>query len=161
MAISAFVIKEDAVILKQEFTEDTYYCASAVAVGVTGKKFRIRQNNENGGIRPGIEGRKSIIIGMENETETRICLEPGPGNFDVFISSASTFDPAVDVAEEALKILRQAEETGPIQLKAKAESFWSDLWERSYMEPLYRQFFHHGPSAVGHGGHLYSGNRKF
>jgi hypothetical protein len=134
LAISAFLIKEDAVILKQEFTEDNYYCASAVAVGVKGKKFRIRQNNESGGLHPGIEGRKPIVIGMETETETRICLEPGPGNFDVFISSASSFDPAADVAEESLEILRQAEETGPVQLKAKTESFWEDLWERSYIE---------------------------
>jgi hypothetical protein len=140
LAVSRFIIKEDAVILKQEFTEGNYYCASAVAVSVSGRKFRIRQNNESGGLHPGIPNRRPIVLGMDSENETRICLEPGKGEFDVYISSAAAFDrsgagaESEDVAEKALELLRQTRMTGKSSLKADSDTFWKNFWEKSFIE---------------------------
>ena len=133
-ALSRFTIKDNAAILKQEFTEDEYYCASAVAVKAVGKPYRIRHNNESGGIRPGIEGRNPIVLGQEAETETRLCFEGGSGSFDVYIASVAGFDPSQDLAEEALKLVNQAINDSKAKLQAETEAFWKDYWEKSYIE---------------------------
>lgn len=133
LALSKFIIKDDVIILQQEFKEDDFYCASAVAVKVTGKKSRPRQNNESGGLRPGIEGREPIMIGMEAETETRLVLEPGPGNFDVYISSCATFRHGHDISGEAMRTVNEAA-TGKEKLKTETEMYWDKFWRKSYIE---------------------------
>lgn len=133
LAFSKFIIKDDVVILQQEFKEDDFYCASAVAVKVTGKRSRPRQNNESGGLHPGIEGRGPIMIGMEAETETRLVLEPGPGNFDVYVSSCATFRSDHDISGEALRIVNNAA-AGKEKLKRETETHWDKFWRKSYIE---------------------------
>jgi hypothetical protein len=133
-ALSRFIIRDGAVILTQEFTEDNYYCASAIAVKVMGKKYRIRQNNESGGLHSGIEGRKPVVFGQETETETRLSLEGGPGSFDVYISSCATFDRNHDIAAEALEILSPAVTDGKEKLRADTEKWWDNFWQKSYIE---------------------------
>jgi hypothetical protein len=133
LAFSKFIIKDDVVILQQEFTEDDFYCASAVAVKVTGKKTRPRQNNESGGLHPGIEGRRPVMIGMESETETRLVMEPGPGNFDVYVSSCAAFHRGYDISGEALQVVNKAAAEKE-NLKAETEIHWDKFWRKSYIE---------------------------
>jgi hypothetical protein len=71
---------------------------------------------------------------MESERETRICLEGGPGEFDVYVSSAATFDPSEDVVEKALGLLRQARTAGKDRLQSEAAAFWEKFWEKSFIE---------------------------
>ena len=133
-ALSSFIVKDDIVILKQEFTEDDYYCASAVAVKVSGKPSKIRYNNESGGARPGIPGRPHIVLGKEEETEMRICLEPGSGNFDVYVASAASFSRENDPVASAVDQVVKASGLGVKALKIEQEKVWKDFWEKSYVE---------------------------
>ncbi|MCL2478969.1 MAG: hypothetical protein FWF22_05665 [Treponema sp.] len=133
-AYSHFIIRDDVLILKQEFTEGSYYCASAVAIKAFGKPYRIRQNNESGGMRPGIAGRKHIVLGQEAETETRLCFEGGKGSFDLYVASAAGFDPSADVAKEACAIVNRAAADGRSKIQNETESFWKKFWEKSFIE---------------------------
>lgn len=154
LAVSDFETVDDIVVLKQVFYEDNevyqpinyekihdfkyvedgHYCASAIAVRVVGRPTRIRYNNESGGQHPGIEGRQPIMLGQENETETRICLEPGPGEFEVYVASASTFDQKADVATKAVDAVRKASGMGWRQVSAHTEEVWKKFWNMSYIE---------------------------
>ncbi len=134
LALSCFYKIGDVIVLRQTFTEDDYYCASAVAVKVVGKKTRIRFNNETGGDTMGIEGRRAVILGMETEREMRLCVEPMPGEFDIFIASCASFDPKKDVAGMAADAACRAALIGRAQLAEYTQKVWRAFWDKSYIE---------------------------
>ena len=134
LAVSKFIIQDDVMILKQEFSEGEYYCASAVAVRVCGKPARIRYSNESGGAHPGIVGREPVVFGKENETEIRMCLAPGAGKFDVYVASAASFSRKDDPANKALDLIRRSTGIGRDRLKAEHERVWEEFWNKSYIE---------------------------
>ena len=134
LAVSRFFVMDDVMVLKQEFIEGDYYCASAVAVKVCGKPCRIRYQNESGGRHPGIVGREPIVIGKESETEIRMYLQPGAGAFDVFVSSAASFQREEDPVGQAVELVRQGAVVGRKQLKAEQEAAWGAFWNKSYIE---------------------------
>lgn len=134
LALSSFKVIDDVIVLTQTFTEDDYYCASAVAVKVVGKNTKIRFNNESGGKHFGVEGRHVPILGMETEREMRLCVEPTPGEFEIYVASYATFDRTRDVPETAAAIATRAARIGKAQLKAQKDKIWKDFWEKSYIE---------------------------
>lgn len=134
LAVSRFVILEDIMVLVQEFSEKDYFCTSAVAVQVKGRAGRIRCNNESGGRKPGIADREPILLGQENEREIRLCLEPGPGEFEVFVSSCSSFSRGDDVAKRAADMVRRSADKGYEKLKEEQAQVWEKYWEKSYVE---------------------------
>lgn len=134
MAISCFEIVDDVVVLVQEYSEGDYYCSSALAVKVTGKNSRIRYNNESGGRSAAIPGRSPILLGQENETEMRICLEPGKGSVEVFVSTAATFDKNVNLVKKAVSDVNKASKKGYKALKEEQAKVWASYWETSYIE---------------------------
>ncbi len=134
LAISSFKVIGDVMVLTQTFTEDDYYCASAVAVKVVGKKAKVRFNNESGGAHFGVEGKHVPVLGMETEREMRLCVEPTNGEFDIYIASYATFDRTRDVPEMAAAIATRAALIGKSQLKAQTERVWKEFWEKSYIE---------------------------
>ena len=134
LAISRFYKIGDVMVLRQTFTEDDYYCASAVAVKVAGKPAKIRFNNESGGDTMGIEGRHTPILGMETEREMRLCVEPTGGEFDIFISSCASFDPRKDVAGMAADAACRAAMIGKSQLEKHTQKIWRAFWDKSFIE---------------------------
>ena len=134
LAVSSFKVIDDVIVLTQTFTEDDYYCASAVAVKVVGKPAKVRFNNESGGEHFGVEGRHVPVLGMETEREIRLCVEPTAGEFDIYVASYATFDRTRDVPETAAGIATRAALIGKKQLQEQTEKVWAAFWEKSYIE---------------------------
>jgi len=75
----------------QSFEEDEYYCGSAVAISVVGRKVERRQIGDEG---------------------LRLVVEPGKGPFTVLIASAASFDRKKDIVASALSQLDAAAAKG-------------------------------------------------
>ena len=87
-AMSRLEIHDGRIVLIQEFREGDFYSASAVAVGITGRKSK---------------------ASYFNESTVRLSAEPGEGTFTILTSSSSSYDPDEDVAGLALKKLDSAQ----------------------------------------------------
>lgn len=155
IAVSRFLIHGEQLLLRQVFEEKDFYCASAVAIQVVGRPGRIRINNETGtdrvtldargfegganGVLPGMlrDGKLNALryvgLGGEQETEMRFSMAPAKGEYFLFVASAATFDPAVDVAAEAAQKCADACAAGYASLKQQSEAWWRDYWEKSYV----------------------------
>ncbi|WP_156889653.1 glycosyl hydrolase family 95 catalytic domain-containing protein [Paenibacillus harenae] len=132
-AVSKLVMHKDVMILKQEFREGSYYCSSAVAVGISGRGGVIRMNDELGGRAPVADFRVSKVLGQPNETEMRLCIRPETGNFEIFIASSATFDENEDVAASAIKQLEAARNAGYDRLLQEHQLWWNEFWQKSYI----------------------------
>ncbi|MGN7356605.1 glycosyl hydrolase family 95 catalytic domain-containing protein [Paenibacillus sp. SAF-054] len=133
LAISSLLSYDGIIVLKQEFREGNYYCGSAVAIGISGRESMARMNDEFGGRQPVGEYRKTRVIGQPTETELRLCVKPGQGEFDVFIGSASSFNEQEDVVEAAIRQVQQAAKTGFEKVLQNHKSWWNAFWEKSYI----------------------------
>ncbi|MEK3916740.1 glycoside hydrolase family 95-like protein [Paenibacillus sp. FSL H7-0331] len=132
-AISKLSMHKDMMILKQEFREGDYYCASAVAIGIKGRDGVIRMNDEFGGRSPVGDFRVSKVLGQPNETEMRLCVKPGSGSFDIFIASAATFDENVDIADQAISQIESARNAGYESMLTEHKEWWNEFWHKSYI----------------------------
>lgn len=77
IATSKLEIRAGRILLVQEFREGGFYRASAVAVGIVGRKSR------------------AVYY---NETTVRLSAEPGRGTFTILAATAVSYDPKQDVA---------------------------------------------------------------
>ena len=111
-ATSRLDIRNGRIILIQEFREGNFYNASAVAIGITGRKSK---------------------AAYYNESTVRLSAEPGNGTFMILTSSASSFDPEEDVAELALKQLDAAQAKSFDELLENNRKWWSDYWSKSFI----------------------------
>ena len=111
-ATSRLDIRDDRILLTQEFREGDYYNASAVAVGVVGRPAKAK---------------------YANESTVRLSAAPGKGRFTILIASASSFDPGDDVAASALKTLDAGEAKGFGTLLAETSAWWHDFWSKGFV----------------------------
>ena len=111
-AISTLDIIDNRIVLKQEFREDNYYCASAVVIGSPGEKVKPE---------------------WANEFEVRLSLAPDGKNFPVFIASAASFDPHEDVVALAVENCKAAEAKGFEDLLQSNKEWWHNFWEKSFV----------------------------
>ncbi len=111
-ALSRLEIRDGRIILVQEFKEDKFYNASAVAVGIAGRKC------------------KAVYY---NELTVRLSAEPGKGTFTILTSSASSSDPKVDVAALALKQLDAAQAKSFNGLLTDNGKWWAEYWSKAFI----------------------------
>ena len=111
-ATSKLQIKGNKIILTQEFTEDDYYCNSAVVIGISGRKVRAK---------------------IANQTAVRLSAQPGNGKFTILIASAASFDRNEDVVASALGKLRAAAVKGFDGLLESNKKWWHNFWEKSFI----------------------------
>jgi Glycosyl hydrolase family 95 catalytic domain/Glycoside hydrolase family 95, C-terminal domain len=111
-AASKLDSRDGRIILTQQFTEDDYYCGSAVAVGVFGRDARIKQVNDQ---------------------ELQLVAEPGNGRFTILIASAASFERKQDVAASALAQLDAAAAKGYVGLLESNKRWWRDFWAKSFV----------------------------
>jgi hypothetical protein len=111
-AASKLDIRNSRIILTQEFRENDYYDASAVAVAVVGRKAKAK---------------------YVNESTVRLSAAPGKGRFTILIASAASFDPKQDVAGLALEELNAAAAKGFDALLAGNQAWWHDFWARAFV----------------------------
>ncbi len=95
------MVRDGRIVLTQEFREGAFYCKSALVVG-GGSRARVA-----------------------NEMEARMTAES-----TVWIGSAASFDPKVDVVAEAV-----AQIEGAVFAKVVAETrtWWHSFWDRGYV----------------------------
>ncbi|GHU68508.1 hypothetical protein FACS1894184_10660 [Clostridia bacterium] len=133
VAKSTLIRIGEIAVLKQEFIEDDFYCASAVAVRAIGRASRIRVDDENNGTFPVLPPSTEHIHGQEGETQIRIMLPPEQGAFEVYASSAATLDSKQDVVRAALFQLSKAEAKRYDALKAEHDAWWHHFWQGSFV----------------------------
>lgn len=133
-AVSKLHIRDGRIILTQEFMEGDdygfaggagsstdqmtdfkkleYYCSSAIAIGIVGRKAQAK---------------------MANETEVRLTAEAGKGSFTILIASAASFDIKKDLISSALKQLEAAAAKGFDELFEANKKWWHDFWAESFI----------------------------
>ncbi len=112
VAASNLETKDGQLILIQKFTEEDYYCSSAVVMTV-----------EN----------CSSDIAFANKTDLRAVLASDDEPVTVFIASAASFDPSEDVVGSAQKQLNAARAKGFEGLLRSNQVWWKDFWEKSFV----------------------------
>lgn len=111
-ATSALKIENNQSILTQKFTEDGYYCGSAVVLAVEGR---------------------SAGIAPENKTDLRTILASGNQPVTIFIASAASFNPDEDLVASAQKQLEAARKMGFDGLLQSNRTWWKNFWEKSFV----------------------------
>jgi len=111
-ATSKLHIRNGRIVLTQEFEEGEYYCSSAVAIGIIGRKSKAK---------------------IANVTEARLAAKPGKGSFTILIASAASFDRKEDVIASALKQLEAAASKGFDGLLESNKKWWHDFWARAFI----------------------------
>src|SRR5262245_4256397 len=111
-ADSQLNIRDDKIILTQEFREGDYVNRSAIVIGVTGRRAKPK---------------------VVNETELRLTARRGRGSFVVLIASAASFDPKEDIIASALNQLEQAAQKGFRNLAEETSVWWRDFWARGFV----------------------------
>ncbi len=111
-AASRLDIRDGRIVLSQEFREGDHYDASAVVIGVVGRKAKAK---------------------YVSDSTVRLSAAPGQGRFTVLIASAASFDPKQDVAALALKELDAAAAKGFEGLLAANQSWWQEFWRRGFV----------------------------
>jgi len=111
-AKSKLDIRDGRIILTQEFTEDEYYCSSAVAISVIGRNAKAK---------------------LANETEVRLAAEPGKGSFTILIASAASFHREEDVITSAVNQLESAASRGYDRLVESNKRWWHDFWTKAFI----------------------------
>ncbi|MCE5185933.1 MAG: glycoside hydrolase N-terminal domain-containing protein [Planctomycetaceae bacterium] len=111
-AASELIAQDDRILLTQKFTEDDYYCGSAVAVAIAGRNTLVRRSNDQ---------------------ELQLIAEPAQGSFTIFISSSASFDRDQDLAVQALTQLDAARGRGYAGLLQSNKKWWHDFWAKSFI----------------------------
>ncbi len=111
-AMSQLHVIGGRILLTQEYRERGYYNASAVAIEAMGKKSRPR---------------------FLNEATVQLSIEAGEGKCTVLISSASTFDARLNVADLALKELDAVNGKGFDELYAMNAGWWKSFWSQGFV----------------------------
>lgn len=120
IAESKLDIKDDRLVLSQEFTEPSYtgnsrgdhYCATAVAIGVLGRRSDARR--------------------LSHST-ARLTLEGKKGRFTVLIGSDAGMEKSGNTTSRAMAHLNAAETAGFDKLATRNSAWWHDFWEKSFI----------------------------
>ncbi|QEC45575.1 glycosyl hydrolase family 95 catalytic domain-containing protein [Pseudobacter ginsenosidimutans] len=110
-ALSKAYVQGDYIVLTQQFTEDQYYCASAVAIQADAHAKAVQ--DEQGVVR---------------------LLLRGSARNRVLIATAASFDSTEDIAAKAIQILKQARTISNETLLREHRAWWHQFWKRSYIQ---------------------------
>jgi hypothetical protein len=111
-ATSKLEIRAGRILLIQDFREGTFYSASAVAIGIVGRKSK---------------------ADYYNETTVRLSAEPVRGTFTILTASAVSYDPKQDVADLALRQLNAAQAESFDELLRDNQNWWSGYWAKGFV----------------------------
>jgi hypothetical protein len=111
-AASQLHIRDNRIVLTQDFREGEYCCKSAVAIGIVGRNAKPRRLNE---------------------TEVRLAAAPGAGSFTILIATSASFDPKEDVAGSALRQLEAAASKDFAAIARETRDWWHEFWSRGFV----------------------------
>lgn len=111
-AVSTFLVINDYIILKQEFKEDDYYCASVLVIGTdAGRSF----------------------TEAVSESTMRLAIHASNTDYTIYMGTAATFNPHEDVVQKALNQLKAARETGYTSLLNSNRQWWQQFWQKAFV----------------------------
>ncbi len=111
-ATSKLGVHDSSITLTQQFREKDFYDSSAVAIGVSGRNSHAR---------------------YLNQYTVQLSVAPGKGRFTIFIASAASKDPKVDVTKLALEQLGAAAKKGMEGLVKETSEWWRRFWSRGML----------------------------
>jgi len=111
-AISRLDIRDGKILLTQEFTEGTFYSASAVAIGVVGRDAK---------------------ASYYNELTVRLSVEPRRGKVLILAAAAVSYDRHEDVGALALKQLAAAQGKSFDDLLQDNRAWWGHYWSEGFI----------------------------
>lgn len=123
----------EAMVLRQEFTEEDYTCASTVAVQVKGRPFRVRMDNECNGAHDVLPRPKGEDLGREEETQMRFLLPPQRGTVEIVITSGASGTLGEAICDEAVGTGRALLTQGFEETCRQHGEWWHEFWERSFI----------------------------
>lgn len=112
LAQSELFVRDGHVVLRQVFTEDDYYCASALVLAVVGRPARVAQFGD-------------MALGL--------AAPAGRATVQIFVASAATFDRQVDVVGLALEHLQQAIQRSFEGILRDSRDWWRQFWQRGFV----------------------------
>lgn len=133
VAVSTLKRVGDVAVLVQEFMEDDFYCASALAVKIKGRTPIVRIDNENGGDHPVLPPCRTSEMGRESETEIKLRLKGEQGSFEVYVTSATTMNRKIDIVQTAVQLAQGAALEGYSAMLEANKRWWHKFWEKSYV----------------------------
>ncbi|MBW6479030.1 MAG: hypothetical protein K0B37_06330 [Bacteroidales bacterium] len=111
-AISRLRIEDNQLILNQEFTEEDFYCGSAILIGSSHENAKAQITNEN---------------------EIRFVIKPGTKPVTFFISSAASFNQEENLSEKVKSLNKEAKELGFDSIFESSREWWKKFWEKSFV----------------------------
>ena len=111
-ATSRLDIRDERILLTQQFREHAFYDSSAVAISVLGRRSKARHLNDS---------------------TVQLSAAAGRGAFTILISSAASFDKNQDVGALAVAELQTAETEGFDALKTETAESWADFWSKGFV----------------------------
>jgi hypothetical protein len=112
VATSRLEIRDGRILLIQDFREGAFYSASAVAIGVTGRKSKAT---------------------YYSKATVRLSAPPARGKFTILTASATSYDPKEDVANLSLKQLDAAQPKSFEDLVKDTRAWWGDFWPKGFV----------------------------
>lgn len=112
-AISKISANKDMIALTQRFTEDNYYCSSAVVISVEGGEARAE---------------------VANQTTVKLLIKHSNTPFTIYIASTAGFDPNEDIISKSTKELDEAKKEGFERVEAFNERWWHHFWQKGYVQ---------------------------
>jgi hypothetical protein len=111
-AVSSLQQVGNYMVLKQEFREDDYYCASALVIGT---------NTGN------------IFTEMVNETTMRLAMAGLSTGHTIYIGSAASFNPQEDVVQKAVDQVTAAKQQSYASLLQNNRQWWQQFWQKAFV----------------------------
>ncbi|MGA2248664.1 MAG: glycoside hydrolase N-terminal domain-containing protein [Verrucomicrobiota bacterium] len=112
VAISRLDIRDGKILLTQEFTEGSFYSASAVAIGVVGRAAK---------------------ASYANEMTVRFSAEPRLGKLLILTAAAVSYDRNENVGDLALKQLAAAQGKSFDDLLQDNRKWWGNFWAEGFI----------------------------
>ena len=112
-AMTKFELDDSTAVLRQTFIQGDHYCRSAVAIVV--------------------EGRKATVEKID-ATTARLTIEPGDGDYTIWMGSAASFDKHDEVVADALAQAQTAARRGYDRIRGENLAWWHDFWSKSFVQ---------------------------
>jgi hypothetical protein len=112
LAMSMLEVRDGRIVLTQKFSEDDYYCGSAVILGILGRDAYMRQINDE---------------------ELRLIAPAEKGSFTILIATAAGFDKNADIVAAAQRQLDAAVDKGFSGLADANKTWWHNFWAKSFL----------------------------
>lgn len=110
-ALTKAYVQGEYIILTQQFMEDQFYCASAVAIQADAQTKAVQ--DEQGVVR--------LLLNASAQNR-------------VLMATAASFDPSEDLAAKAVQILKHARAISNEALLREHRVWWHRFWEKSFIQ---------------------------